>query len=815
MAAPKYSERHRRHFDMERFVASAPQPGARYSSSSVPPSVSPLAVSSPASLTSGSLQPIVFSAIQSAGSDADAADVSEGDAGASEADGDMLSERQLIARGRVLLQAYQSQKKQWLASQYSSRGVSAADAPGSSDSSVNIFQSTMDSHVEHSKLGLFSPSKHAVAHLTTADAPSIDTKLDELLPPPPPRSPPPSSMLSTFSIGPMPASELKMNEPLSGNKSEKSWTDFMQLLKTNGRMMDAVDEQLGEIWGELVAADEKARGPQTSVDKLSGAVTQLLQQKREAEVAIAKLAEVLGSRVFLTGKMTDDAVQFVSNQLRLELEASQALVEQVKEQKVTYKKEHAAGIGANGRATEGEQLLRQQLQEKEQQLQASQAAVAKLKDQLERQKETAADRQAQFERALDVKLREIDALCSDVELPTDYERIKTAEGVACYRRTGHNSDNELEDPRVPIVIQQRSAAASAATSADASKEFIPTSNELMSSGSTRRPRGVSAMARDYAAPENMMRRSFSTPHISHDSNVFEDIHIPPDDGRKHTIEDFSTPLPAGWEMRVTASGAVFFFNKYTTTTTWTDPRLLGTASASSVVNVASQHKALARNSSATTSESRPSRSNSTAVITEPSQREEEEGIKYFDVVFKERGPIGIHFQANVPDAGATVRSLLPDMAAAKKEVLEPFDGLVAVNKNAVDSAPFRHVMLLLQGGLRPLTLTFKRDPNCPRRPTSPAVVAAPSSDGSVALLSENGSSDAHLDEEVVIDEGTVVDLDQLRVPVGPSPNPPQSQEPAASGPVEEDDMDVADVIISNIFSLFWKPPEATGEVQTV
>ncbi|KAF1783519.1 PDZ domain [Phytophthora cactorum] len=742
---------------MERFVESAPHPQRH---PSYPPSVSPLSLASPASLTPPAQPPIPYSAIQSSSdagedddvkaSDSDLIPSPESDTNTSIPDSNMLSERQLIARGRVLLQAYQSQKKQWFQNgEYDSREVSQAELP---NSPVNIFQPKVSSNREYSTLENHSPTKRAVA---TAEAPSIDTKLEELSPPPPPpSSPPPSSIvsgLSNFSIGPPPPSELKVNQPLSGDHSEKSWTDFMQLLKTNGRMMDTVDAQLAQIWGELVSTDTNARGPQPSVDKLSEAVTQLLQQKREAESAIAKLAEVLGSRVFLAGKMSDDAVQFVSNQLRLELEASQTLVNKVNAEKNTYKEETTVAINGNSRGDEIAKLLRQQ-------------------DQLAQQKETAAETQAQFERVLDVKLREIDALCSEIELPVDYERTKTREGVVCYRRKGDDSGNELEDPRIP------------------------------SSSSTQRPRGISAMARDYAAPDNVMRRSFSTPHISHDSNVFEDIHVPPDDGRKHTIEDFSTPLPAGWEMRVTASGAVFFFNKYTTTTTWTDPRLLGTAPTSSS---ASHQKPLARNSSATTSESHPSRSNSTAVNADTLSREED-GVKYFDVMFEESGPIGIHFQASVPDSGATVRSLLPDMAAAKKNVLQPFDELVAVNKNAVDSAPFRHVMLLLQGGLRPLTLTFKRDLNRPQR-SMPPLVSTPLSDSGSSEASE--VSDTHLDEEVLIDEGTVVDLEQLRVPV----EPPQT----ISEEEEDEDMNVADVIITNIFSLFWKPPETTGEVQTV
>ncbi|KUF92248.1 2-hydroxyacid dehydrogenase 1 [Phytophthora nicotianae] len=632
---------------MERFVESAPLPHGHPSY----PSVSPLSLSSPASEAPSAHLPIPFSAIQSSSdvsedddvkaSDSDLIPPSESDTNTSIPASNMLSEKQLIARGRVLLQAYQSQKKQWLESgEYDSPEVSHAQAPDSPNTTVNIFH---PSNGEYSTLEYHSPTMKSI---TTAEAPSIGTKLeDQSPPPPPPSSPPPSSIL----------------------------------LKTNGRMMDIVDAQLAQIWEELVSGDTNARGPQPVVDKLSEAVTQLLQQKREAEIAIAKLAEVLGSRVFLAGKLSDDAVQFVSNQLRLELQASQTLVDKVNAEKNSYKEELNGSVNGNSRTDEIAKLLRQQLQDKKEELQASQAEVAKLKDQLAQQKEAAAEKQKKFERALDVKLREIDALCSDIELPVEYERTKTTEGVTCYRKKG-NEGNELEDPRVAIAIQQRSRSGD--------KDVIPTSTEITSSSKASR---------------SQLKR--------YDSRV------------------------------------------------------------------------------------RASRSNSTAVNADIPRTEE--GVEYFDVVFEESGPIGIHFQANIPDSGATVRSLLHDMAAEQKNVLQPFDELVAVNKNAVDSAPFRHVMLLLQGGLRPLTLTFKRDLNRPQRAMPPLQVTP---------LSDSGSSVSdHLDEEVLIDEGTVVDLEQLRVPV----------EPPQTTTEDEEDMNVADVIITNIFSLFWKPPETTGEVQTV
>ncbi|KAG7397608.1 hypothetical protein PHYBOEH_000484 [Phytophthora boehmeriae] len=793
---------------MERSVASAPPQDDQTASR---PPVSPLSLASPRSLPSPSLPPIPFSAIRSSSDGPETttpSSIHNGIHSIHSTKDEMLSENDLIARGRVLLQAYQTQKRQWLASQNSGfldsgNVLNSENVPDSLNSGVNIFQpGSDDSYASPTQQG------HSMN-----DAPSLDTKLPP--PPPPPLSPPPSTF-STFSIDPTPASELKIHEPSVGPKnSEKSWTEFMQLLKTNGRMMDVVDQQLGEIWGELVAADEQARGPQTSVDKLSEAVTQLLQQKREAEVAIAKLAEVLGSRVFLTGKMADDAVQFVSNQLKLELDASRNLVEKIKTEQASYKKEVGAERTVNGKSAEIQKLLRQQLQDKDKQLQASQDTVAKLKAQLVEQQEAADKKQTVLENALDVKLREVEALCSHIGLPSTYERTKTAEGVTCFRRTTENGDSQLEDPRVPIAIDQRGPSVSAGPTSG--YDGIQTSSVITCTDSAQRPRNISTLARDYAAPDNVMRRSFSTPHISHDSSMFEDIRVPPDDGYKHTIEDFSTPLPAGWEMRVTTSGAVFFFNKYTATTTWTDPRLIGTTPApSSTVNdssVQSESKLQVLNSSATAVDSRRSRVNSAATdadSSKPTETMEENGIRYVDVVFHERGPIGIHFQANVPDAGATVRSVLPDMAAASKNVLEPYDELVAVNKNAVDSAPFRHIMLLLQGGLRPLTLTFKRDLKRQSQYIHPAA-AAPFIDDHVSSIGGSESSDAHLDEEVVVDEGMVVDLDDLRVPTEPA----QSQSQSDREGDDEEGMNMADVIITNIFSLFWKPPETTGEVHTV
>ncbi|KAL7691713.1 putative WW domain, PDZ domain, WW domain superfamily, PDZ superfamily protein [Plasmopara halstedii] len=783
---------------MERFVMSAPEPqGHRV----YPATVSPLSASSPDSPTSVELASIPFSAIQSVSDLEEFSDhktnestvvpPTELESHASISNSGVLSEQQLIARGKVLLQSYQIQKKQWLASGKNDT-VSSSEAHDS-DASVNIFEVTNTSKRDYCTEDLSSPVKRAVAHLNLTEAPSIDTKSqlssNTFLPSTT------LSDLSTFSIGPLPASKLIMHEPLSNNRSERFWMDFMDLLKTNRRTMEKMDAQLARLWIELIAVNTNKRGLQNETDKVSDAVTQLFQQKREAEVAILKLAEVLGSRVFLTGKLSDEAVQFVSKQLRLELEASEALIDKV---------QAVEGINSNrdlGTSVTGEvemvKKLKQQLQHKVEQFQASQAVIAKLTDQLERQKNDAATRYAEFKRALEVKLREVDALCSDIDVPEAFEQIKTSEGILYYKKKENDGMFELEDPRVSLVIQQRQ---------NKTKERACIAFEEVESSRPHRRRGVSALAREYAARDNAIRRSNSTPHIFNDNLVIEDIQIPPDDGRKHTIDDFTTPLPAGWEMRVTASGAVFFFNKYTTVTTWADPRLLNPASSPLVADTVTLQKPVALDSIDMTSELQPSTSNSTFVDMDSFSRHEQDTARYFDVVFEESGSIGIHFQANVLDAGAVVRNLLPDMAAAQKKVLKPFDELVAVNKTAVDSAPFRHIMLLLQGGLRPLTLSFKRNMNCSERtlpPFTPETIATMSDCGS----SINDVSETHLDEEVLMDEGIVVDLEQLRVPV--------TQLQTSAVPPREDDMGVADVIISNLFSLFWKPPDLTSALNTV
>ncbi|OQR95695.1 myosin [Thraustotheca clavata] len=145
--------------------------------------------------------------------------------------------------------------------------------------------------------------------------------------------------------------------------------------------------------------------------------------------------------------------------------------------------------------------------------------------------------------------------------------------------------------------------------------------------------------------------------------------VPVDDGSFHRVEDFETPLPPGWEMRVTNTGDVYFIHKHSRVTTWVDPR-------------------------------------SHPIQLQPTNgsHSTEYSIEFFD-----KSPIGVLFQPNYPlDQGACVRRVLNDTPAEYASQIQPGHQLVAVNGHYIQEASFRHIMLLLQGGFRPLTLTFDR-----------------------------------------------------------------------------------------------------------
>ncbi|EQC36833.1 hypothetical protein SDRG_05664 [Saprolegnia diclina VS20] len=148
--------------------------------------------------------------------------------------------------------------------------------------------------------------------------------------------------------------------------------------------------------------------------------------------------------------------------------------------------------------------------------------------------------------------------------------------------------------------------------------------------------------------------------------------VPPDDGHAHRVEDFETPLPPGWEMRVTNTGDVYFIHRHSKVTTWVDPR-------------------------------------SHPIQLQPSLSPNAPLSSQYAIEFHEKRPIGVLFQPNTPvDQGACVRRVLEDTPAEYAAQIQPGHQLVAVNGHRIQEASFRHIMLLLQGGFRPLTLTFDR-----------------------------------------------------------------------------------------------------------
>ncbi|RHY98135.1 hypothetical protein DYB35_007489 [Aphanomyces astaci] len=164
-------------------------------------------------------------------------------------------------------------------------------------------------------------------------------------------------------------------------------------------------------------------------------------------------------------------------------------------------------------------------------------------------------------------------------------------------------------------------------------------------------------------------------HHHPDSQQSEGEAVPVDDGLVHKIEDFQTPLPPGWEMRVTTSGNVYFVHITSKVTTWVDPR---------THPIQVQTTGLDNTS-----------------FPSPSTQ--------YSMEFHEKRRIGIMFQPNFPiDQGASVHRVLPDTPAALARQIQPGHQLVAVNGHPIHDASFKHVMLLLQGGYRPLILTFDR-----------------------------------------------------------------------------------------------------------
>lgn len=639
-----------------------------------------------------------------------------------------------------------------------------------------------------------------------------------------------------------------------------SWSELINAQLQNTLLLDAMETQVQKLWG-LVKEDVETEA--LSVP-LCQSIHQLLQQKRVVEDAMVKFTSAIGPPVVLDGdtdesgdeepvpmveatKKTKKSQRWVSQlqirelveeetvELQKELEESKMFISDLKARVHAYKSESAQSSGKSQSSSDpvssppavdgtgdnnnehhdhyiagAEREIRQlqnRLQEKdellsslraslehvvqdhgklEQELKRSYVAIDQLGTERSQMEKAAADKRTLLNRAYCVKARQLDQVCNDIDLPPSWQQLTDENGILYFRQSDRACAPQLEDPRVALAVSRYS---------------------ISEKSSVLSPRSANGW-------EDKDRRSSSGSQSRHDSvdlTGCEDIAVPPDDGCGHKIDDFATPLPEGWEMRASAAGSVFFVNRHTNVTTWKDPRERGEDQGVDLeslrVKIPFERKQV-----------HGSHAN-TVTSYFPSGFPEEDGVQYFDVVFKERGPIGIHFQANMPDAGATVRRLLPGTAAIETGILRPYDRLIAVNQHPVDTASFRHVMILLQGGLRPLTLTFKRELNAQRRTSG-------SSTSARVERTQSSGFEADLDEEVVFDADVEGDTygdrrrssqDLLnRRHSSQDITGRQNQQSTETASSLHDDDSVADKIITNLFSFFWTPPEpVTGEVQTV
>ncbi|DBA05319.1 TPA: hypothetical protein N0F65_007481 [Lagenidium giganteum] len=540
-----------------------------------------------------------------------------------------------------------------------------------------------------------------------------------------------------------------------------------------------------------------------------------------------------------------DSSEIPSSLIQEQLLAARSTIADLQAELQAYKDELAACTTpppASPEPSEQEQMivtLRAKLERLELehgQLQSELKRTRERVDVLEAEKaqmeKAACDKRTLLQRALETKTKQLDVLCQGVELPSIWERVTDENGIVYFRRNDVAAAPDLEDPRVALALTYYAPPPLSKSPRSAAGRMEQTSRGVLEK------RRSSSM---HNPPTPQSRNEF-----------FGDIQAPPDDGKKHAVEDFETPLPEGWEMRVTTAGRVFFLDRTTKTTTWTDPRSqqpVGSATDSQRdprrrASEGSYHDFRSRapnlhvdipaTEAASTADSATEPQAPAAPTFDTPQR--------LDVVFKEKGSIGIHFQANLPDGGAVVRALLPRMAAAKMGIVQQYDRLVAINGNPVDNAPFRHVMLLLQGGLRPLTLTFERDlhPQPPQRTARTPPTASPAREEVV--------EEADTDNAVVIDDdvehvdtsaNAAFETSTVSTPAGPTNSQEQAAvapptqpavitetlaspavvtvptAPAASTVIAEEDYTIADRIITNLFSLFWSPPDATSQPHTV
>uniref|UniRef100_K3WDA0 WW domain-containing protein n=1 Tax=Globisporangium ultimum (strain ATCC 200006 / CBS 805.95 / DAOM BR144) TaxID=431595 RepID=K3WDA0_GLOUD len=675
------------------------------------------------------------------------------------------------------------------------------------------------------------------------------------------------------------------------DKEISSWSELVHVQLQNTLLLDAMETRVQDLYSSLLPGKEQDPAQRDShFASTCDALSQLVQQKRVVEDAMVSFTAAMGPPLVLdsdtdesgdeeqpvpmvnaekikaTGKKSHkwisqqqlrDLVDVKTEALQREVDESKMFIADLKAKVHAYKSESVQSNGKSrsvfadsitdeppvvAAATEKEpnndayheyyvagaereiRKLQSALLEKEellislrtslehvmldhgrleQELKRSCVAIDQLSAEHNHIQKAAADAKALLNRAYSVKARQLDQLCSNIDLPTQWQQVTDAKnGIVYFQQRGHAP--QLEDPRVLLAVRQYNIG-----------------RKVPSASSSPRSSSGQSEAQD-------RRSSSGSRHESVDlsTTACEDIPEPPDDGCKHQIDDFATPLPEGWEMRATAAGSVFFVNRQTNVTTWNDPReTLGGGQSKAPGSLRRVKIPFAERK-----QGHGGHENTVTSYRPPSSDilSEEDGVQYFDVVFKERGPIGIHFQANSPDAGATVRRLLPGTAAINTGILRPFDRLIAVNHNPVDTASFRHVMILLQGGLRPLTLTFKRELQQQRGERS-------SSTSAQGGRTQSASMDADLDEEVVLD----ADADEHETPDHSSQrrrssrdflhrrssaqdvtnqreSAPSRASSSASHDGDADGDSVADKIITNLFSFFWTPPEPlTGEVQTV
>ncbi|TMW65614.1 hypothetical protein Poli38472_008256 [Pythium oligandrum] len=692
-----------------------------------------------------------------------------------------VKEQQLIARGRNLLRAYQSKRS------------------GKGETSAAMCFVPTESRVDAGSLNGIKSVWHA--------------------------------QTNGFDFG----HEEKAPETQGTPSVSVDWHELIDQQSQSVKLSHELEGKLEQLWAVLWAESAGLLSPHTAL--LRGTITELMAQKREVDVQIdsatATVRKELKNGPQQTGsaRLSHEEVQRLVTQetlkLQSELETARSTIAELTTKSAAHHFERngiTKGHGSNGVVRQSPltrtdanglneleqevERLHVELQEKDEllvslrtslehvvqdhgkldrDLRKARSVIERLEIEKSQMEKAASDKRTLLRRAYTVKTKQLDQLCNNIELPASWERVTDENGIVYYRQNDRACGPELEDPRVEVAAKLLGAAPAS-----------PSPQSSPRSASGRMEQGAHASARNSVAS-------------SFDSSVScEEFSVPPDDGTKHAVDDFETPLPEGWEMRVTTAGSVFFVNRNTHITTWKDPRTL---------------KGSKKGSGRAKRWSADAASNGGLRIEIPSARRasvgdrgvfngeptnSDNGSSHFDVVFEEKGPIGIHFQANVPDASATVRRLLPDMAAARTEMIQPYDRLVAVNKNSVATAPFRHVMLLLQGGLRPLTLTFVRD--MLRR-----------SNGSDSIESMTEALVEGLDEELVVDFDISdaapdarwddsngqdhVDLDTRRR---------SSAASSVGSSVPAEDYSISDRIITNLFSMFWTSPEPVqSQVETV